>query len=294
MARELPRTLETLSTDYQRDVRPDEYTVVCVDNGSPLPAATDSFEGQNSNFHFLQIDPSQASVSPAKAINAGAAIQPESSHVGVMIDGARMCSPGLIRLAVDALRLGENVVVGTIAFHLGHDVQMESLRYGYNQQVEDELLKTVDWRSDGYQLFNISSFAGSSSGGWFDLPAETNAFFMHRNLWTELGGADEKFSTPGGGLVNHDMWNRACEHPDTEVVLLLGEGTFHQFHGGVATNTLELQWDRYMEEYQAAKGVPYHRVHEPFRHFGSFPEPLRQKFVIPADPALAEYKPSSK
>jgi hypothetical protein len=69
---------------------------------------------------------------------------------------------------------------------------------GYNQYVEDELLTASGWEADGYQLFPISSFAVSSSGGWFQLPAESNLFFLKAEHWQSLGGWDELFRSPGG------------------------------------------------------------------------------------------------
>ena len=45
------------------------------------------------------------------------------------------------------------------------------------------------------------------------------------------------------------MWTRACELDDTELILLLGEATFHQIHGGVATNALESPWRKFHDEY---------------------------------------------
>ena len=42
-------------------------------------------------------------------------------------------------------------------------------------------------------------------------------------------------------------------------VMLLGEATFHQFHGGVATNVprAEHPWARMAAEYEAIRGKPY-------------------------------------
>ena len=40
---------------------------------------------------------------------------------------------------------------------------------------------------------------------------------------------------PGGGLVNLDFYTRASLRSDVELVQILGEGTFHQFHGGAMT-----------------------------------------------------------
>ena len=45
-----------------------------------------------------------------------------------------------------------------------------------------------------------------------------------------------RFCSPGGGLVNHHFRDRAVATPGVTLVGLLGEGVFHQVHGGVATN----------------------------------------------------------
>ena len=50
-----------------------------------------------------------------------------------------------------------------------------------------------------------------------------------------LGGFDERYEEPGGGLVNLDFYARAVAAADY-VWTLLGEGTFHQVHGGAATS----------------------------------------------------------
>ena len=110
------------------------------------------------------------------------------------------------------------------------------------------MLETVDWRVDGYELFSISTFAGSSARGWFGPMGECNAIFMASALWAELEGFDEIFDRAGGGLVNHDLYRRACEALDTDLVMLLGEGSFHQFHGGAATSgnaVREELWSEY-------------------------------------------------
>jgi hypothetical protein len=98
------------------------------------------------------------------------------------------------------------------------------------------LLASIDWPQDGYRLFEIATVDESSVDGWLQPIAEANALFMPRKSWDQLGGMDERFDASGGGLVNLDMYSRAMELPDAQLVLLLGEGTFHQMHGGIATN----------------------------------------------------------
>jgi hypothetical protein len=162
-------------------------------------------------------------------------------------------------------------VVGTLAFHLGPDVQMESVRKGYNSAIEDALLQSSGWEEDGYRLFDISVFAGSSAEGWFVLPAETNALFLPAAHWRAFGGYDPGFVTPGGGLVNLDTWARLCADPQADVLMLLGEATFHQVHGGIATNSLVPPQDLFAAEYQRLRGHPYMRPNRKPLFFGAFP-----------------------
>jgi hypothetical protein len=85
---------------------------------------------------------------------------------------------------------------------------------------------------------------------------ESSSFFAPRELWAELGGLDERFALPGGGLANHDLYRRACALDSVELVVLLGEATFHQYHEGAATSR-RLSWDDMHADYQAIRGMPY-------------------------------------
>jgi len=231
MARELPRTLTTLGTHFQRGCEEIDYEVIVVDNGSPDPVDP-ALMDLVPRGRLIRLDPAPGS--PARAANIG--IEAAAGDViGVMIDGARMVSPGLVAGAASAASLGPRVMTTTMAFHLGSEAQMTASAKGYDQAEEDALLDTVDWPRDGYELFSIATFAGSSARGLFGPMGESNGLFMTAARWAELDGFDEIFDRPGGGLVNHDLFRRACESPGAELVVLIGEGTFHQFHGGAAT-----------------------------------------------------------
>ena len=91
------------------------------------------------------------------------------------------------------------------------------------------------------------------------LPSETTALFMSRARWKALDGYDEWFVSDGGGLANLDIWKRACELPGTSVCMLLGEGTFHQIHGGVTTNSAVSRRTEFDREYQDLRGAAYQR-----------------------------------
>ena len=85
---------------------------------------------------------------------------------------------------------------------------------------------------------------------------ESSSLFMSAALWDELGGLDERFDLPGGGLVNHDLYRRACGLAGVELLELLGEGTFHQYHGGAATSR-RFGWDEMHTQYEAIRGERY-------------------------------------
>ena len=158
--------------------------------------------------------------------------------------------------------------------HLGKELQNTSVEKGYNHQVEDELLRSVNWREDGYRLFPIACLAGSAHGGYTGLMMESNFFSVERSVLLEMGGFDEKFITPGGGLVNLDVFKRLLGNPRLDPVLLLGEATFHQFHGGVATNVPKDRhpWDLFHEEYVRLRGCAYAaELRTPYL-FGKIPE----------------------
>jgi glycosyltransferase involved in cell wall biosynthesis len=279
MARELPRTLRSLAPELQQSIDPADYEIIVVDNGSHEPLDEDRCRQWGGNLRFHRV--TRATVSPAAAINAGLDLA-QGELIGVMIDGARMASPGLLVGALRAAKLHPRPVISSLGFHLGPDVQMRSVREGYNQQDEDDLLAGINWPADGYKLFEISVFAGSSAQGWFLPISESNALFLPRGIWRELGGYDERFVSGGGGLVNLDTYVRACELPDNQLIILLGEGTFHQVHGGFATNARISPWKQFHEEYVRLRGKNFSAPKQEPWYFGEVRPPLLKSIELSA------------
>lgn len=256
MHRELPRTLYTLSRSFQSGMQGVPYEVIVVDNGSREPYCGAAIREHLPGCLLTRLE--HSGPSPCAALNHGLALA-NAPLVGALIDGARMASPGLLANALAASRTSHRAVVGTYAFHLGDEPQMQAVRHGYGPACEDALLDGVPWMRDGYRLFDISVFAGSSDRGWFELPRETNALFAPTHLWREIGGFDERFSSAGGGLVNLDVWKQLVEDRRNEPVMLLGEGTFHQVHGGITTNNPSPSplLKSYAAEYRRIRGRTY-------------------------------------
>ncbi len=284
MAREAPRTLHTLSPAYQRGVDTADYEVVAVDAGSAEPLDDRMVRQHGSNFRLVR---AADAPSPAAAINA-AARGSTGAAVAVCIDGARMLSPGVLRHTLAALRSWEDPVVATLAWHLGPKMQNISMLEGYDQAAEDALLGSVDWRADGYELFRIACLAGSSAGGWFRPLSESNFLTVKRAAWERLGGLDEQFQSAGGGFVNLDYYREACERLG-QLVILLGEGTFHQFHGGVATNVplAEHPGLRFQDEYVAIRGRDFAPPATPAAYLGGMPSQALPFLLTSVEQAVA-------
>jgi hypothetical protein len=268
MAREVPRTLQSLAPGYQRGIDAEEYEVIVVDNGSPAPLDPGMLAAFDGRLRSTRIDP--APPTPARAANLGIELA-EHDFVGLLIDGARLASPGLLAHARLARTLAARPIIATLGWHLGSARHMDASGTGYDQAAEDQLLAESGWEHDGYRLFSISTLAASSARGWFAPMGESNGLFMAKSMWDELGGLDETFALPGGGLSNHDLYRRACELDDTQLIVLLGEGTFHQIHGGAATSG-RVGWDEMHAEYVKLRGRAYQPPTNERLYLGTVPD----------------------
>jgi hypothetical protein len=257
MPREAPRTLISLLPPYQLGVDIDRYEIIVVENGSsrPLDAASTRALAPNVQYHFLQDPPA----SPARAINFGVA-RSSGDFVAIAIDGACLLSPGVIAQALRAAASFPEPVIATRYFVLGPGLQRQTMLEGYDAAEEDRLLASIAWPEPGYRLFEIASplTYGGPTEHWLTAWFESNCLFLSRAVFDRLGGCDERFDLPGGGLLNLDLFRRACELPDTQPVQLIGEGVFHQIHGGITSNTTQQDAEAkqrvYNEQYLTLRG----------------------------------------
>lgn len=231
MARELPRTLRSLSPSYQRDAPRSPWEIIVIDNGSPEPLQQlGSWSEPPVDVKLVRRE-GDAYGSLAPALNHGLELA-RGDLIGVWIDGARMASPGLLGACARAAALHPRAVIATRNFHIGPALQHSQAMRDYDQKAEDVLLASIGWPEGAERLAEISTPEQPDATSPL---IETNALFMSRALWNELGGFDPRFRGPGGGMINVDMFMQACAAPDTQLIRVLGEGTFHQFHGGTTT-----------------------------------------------------------
>ncbi|MGA2186419.1 MAG: glycosyltransferase family A protein [Bryobacteraceae bacterium] len=270
MRRELPRTLHSLSARYQTNINRNEYEIILVDNGSDVPWAPRDLAHIEAELKIINLAET-ARPSPAFAVNVGLK-EARGQLIGVMIDGARIVTPGMLDACRRAAGLYPRPVIAVLGFHLGMEKQSISVQKGYTQAVEDRLLDSIGWPQDGCRLFDISVLADSSGNGWLGPLTESNALFLQAELWEELGGYDEEFQSAGGGLVNLDTYGRALAQPKTQLVTILGEGCFHQVHGGISTNSPHSgPQNEWHDEYRRIRGRSFRQPSATPVLFGTLP-----------------------
>jgi cephalosporin hydroxylase len=272
MRREAVRTIQSLTRAYQRNVEDLEYEVLVVDNGSdPEQQLTGDFVASfGPEFHLFESGTEPRS-SPTGVLNAGIAAA-RADAVALMIDGAHVLTPGVLHLGMTALSTYAPAVVATQQWYLGPGQQGDAGQAGYDQTVEDRLFDAIDWPVDGYRLFEIGHFIGDRD--WFDGIVESNCLFAPRKLVEQVGGFDERFAMPGGGYANLDLFERLALSPGVTVASILGEGTFHQFHGGTTTNVTDEIERRervvsYREHFEALRGRPLIGLDRPVHYVGA-------------------------
>lgn len=237
MQREAPRTLMSVLPPCQRETQNIDYEIIVIDNGSSEPLDFSSIDFAGRPVKVVYINPSDAKPSPVFAINDAVNSHATGDFLLICIDGARIFSSYLIRRTVDILTQFPHAFTFVGSRHLGHETQMIASQRGYDQHAEDELLDSVDWITDLDLLWEISVWAGAHNRENYLIQNESNAIGLSRDLWNLLGGYNPGFQRPGGGLCNLELFNRAVSDERMLNVLLYGETTFHQYHGGAATSS---------------------------------------------------------
>lgn len=291
MARELPRTVRSLLPPCQTGLDLSDIQIIIADNGSTHPVHRDDFPA-DADITVIRVD--DGGVSPCRAVNRAAALA-TADHIAVMVDGARMASPGLVAGALQAARLDPLAFVATLGLHLGPKVQQISVTEGYDRDVEDGLLASIAWPSDGYRLFEISALGESYAQGVRLAPPETTFFLMDRRRFLDMGGFDERFVSLGGGFANFDVFDRALADPDAPLVMLVGEATFHQLHFGATTREGGIRRpatadgrslaEIYHAEFTAIRGRPWARSERRPLLFGAVTHPRVPALFLPDGPA---------
>ena len=162
MARQVENTLFTLSTQYQRQVAENDYEIILVENASDDLLGEARATAAAANVRYFMRD--ESGTSPAPALNFGVA-QARASTLGLIIDGARLVTPRVVSYALAVTKLDRHALVVVPGYHLGSAEQQNNAQH--DEASEQELLRGVDWRQNGYLLFEVSCISSANRHGIF-------------------------------------------------------------------------------------------------------------------------------
>jgi cephalosporin hydroxylase len=271
MRREAPRTLHSLSRAYQEGIDGASYEVIAMENGSAEDQKLGAALVRDFGPEFRYIDlGGDASPSPVHALNRGIAAS-RGRNLALMIDGAHVLTPGVLRFGLQGLATYGPAIVATQQWYVGPGQQGDAMGNGYDQAYEDRLFQRIQWPSNGYRLFEIGHFVGDRD--WLDGVWESNCMFVSRAQLEQVGGFEERFTVPGGGYANLELYERLGSSPDVTVCSIIGEGSFHQVHGGTTTNQAEAEERRtrvfgYAQHYKELRGRAFRGAGKPIHFVG--------------------------
>jgi hypothetical protein len=153
MAAQIKNTLRSLLPPYQRGVETNHYEIILIDNGSAKILDNET-RTISPNLQYIYLPPNESSPNPASAMNRAAALA-RAPLLCLMIDGARMLTPGVLSWGIRLLELSPGAIVEVRGWHLGPKWQPESVTEGYNHETETQLLEEalVGKRLPGFSIF---------------------------------------------------------------------------------------------------------------------------------------------
>jgi glycosyltransferase involved in cell wall biosynthesis len=247
MVGQLQNTLFSLSSAYQRNISSEDYEVIVVENSSDDNMGAEFVRQLQGNFHYYLRD--EPAKTPVHAVNF-ALEKCRGTMVGLIVDGARMLTPRVLDYALLAHNYSSRSLVAVPGYHLGTDDQKENMRTGHDQTTEKRLLEEIQWQRDGYRLFDIACFSSGNKRGYFQPLMECSALFCNTELLRSVGGADSRFTQLGGGSINLHIYRRLGLLPNCRIFILPGEGSFHQYHGGVTTSEAVVEREQMLQEFR--------------------------------------------
>ena len=139
-------TIRSLLPDYQLDVSPGDYEVIIVENESDNMLPQGFIHSLPSNFRYHSR--TETGTSPVYAVQFGAALA-RGDNVCLMIDGARLLTPGVVKNILLGHQMSPSAVVTVPGYHLGRELQQEAVASGYGVEEERRLMRSIAWPEDG-------------------------------------------------------------------------------------------------------------------------------------------------
>lgn len=221
--RQSENAIFSLSAAYQRNVREQDYEIVVVETRSNEMLGRGRVEKIASNVRYFEHG--HGGLGPNVPWKLGIT-KARAALVGVLLDGASVATPGVVEHALWASRIGERALYAVPSHHLRPVTLPARGRKQEGDGANLALLESVDWRKWGYRLFEIAIENEWPTGSPSDPIVDCSFLFCQRALWDEIA---ERTANDGA-----EPFDELCRLEQTKLVVPWSEGTFHQYHAGIA------------------------------------------------------------
>ncbi len=136
-------TIYSLSIHHQQDVTEQDYEIIVLEITSGQPLDENRLYKMGRNIRYYLRDETTESV--ALAIKEGIKLT-HSKFVSVVADGGMLVTPGVVRAALDAIRLNRNAVVAVPAYGISVDTGNKPKRRVNHQVKLTHLLNSIRWK----------------------------------------------------------------------------------------------------------------------------------------------------
>jgi hypothetical protein len=265
-ANQAEHALHSLSPQFQRNVRADDYEIIVVEAPSSDTLGEARARARAENLRYFSLD--AAAAWRASALSFGVE-QCRAPNLGVLFDGSHIVTPRVVELALSALGLGSRPLVFVPEYCLGKTPELAA-------QAE-----AVDWRSDSDPLFASSRFGPANPNGFLGPMLGTVCSFFPLASFREVGGFEPRLDGPGGGALSLGLYTRLCLLKGAQLIALAGEGAFRQLHPEVDTperRAAESSLQALIGDRAFPQGPGFRAVHREPIVFGPIPGPA-QRFV---------------
>jgi hypothetical protein len=267
--------LFSLSSQFQKNVRAEDYEVIVVEARSSDMLGEARALAQAENVRYFSLE--AADFWRAEALNFGVE-QCRAAFVGLLLDGAHVLTPRVIELALAARAFGSRPLVVVPAYCLGRKAKAAtddtaSSRTG---------LEGIDWRSNSHELFAKSRFGPANPNGFLGPLLGASCSFFPAASYREAGGADARVDRPGGGALSLGLYTKLSSLPGTQLIVLAGEGAFRQHHPEIddpGQREIEASLEALLVDRALPLGDDFRAVHREPIVLGTIPGPA-QRFVV--------------
>ena len=209
-----------------------DYEIILIDNGS-AKILGDETRTISPNLEYIYIPPNKSSPNPALAMNRAAALS-RTPLLCLMIDGARMLTPGVLSWGIRLLELVPGAMVEVRGWHLGPKWQPESVAEGYNRTLN--------------LSFSNRCVGGKTAIGFliFRQPARKQNWVSRARLRSRIVSSSAVHSlinSAGSTIATRNLavdWSTSifmrAQWPRRIMSGRFSGKAFHQVHGGAATS----------------------------------------------------------